>query len=219
MKKVIFILFFLLSWVWSADPSAGVTYGATLIRDKEGDTLSIDSSTWALVTVEYEHYEAHNGNMYTIVALDGDLDTGDSLSISFFVPDTATEIHWVPSAFNSVAASVRLLEAPTIDTSTGTEVSIYNRNRRSSNETIIQHPNQLDTGIVTINTSISDSGTVLDPTYIGTNGTPVQAQSGATRGEAELILKTNTVYTLLLIGQADNGLAAIRMTWYEHNPK
>ncbi len=176
----------------------------------------LDKSTWSIQCISYEHHEIHSGSMYSVSVVDVDLDGGDTMSLTFKVPDTTKEIHIVVHASNSSKSIFKILEGPTVDTTTGTELTIYNRNGQSSNESILMHPNLLDTSIIVQNIGITDSGTVLDPIIIGTGK---NKGSGETRGSLERICTQNTIYTFIIIGISDNGGASLEIVWYEHTPK
>ena len=249
IRNYFFLLLFLLSASFGdkgspyEDPT-NKAYGGIGIRDTTGNWLSVsdsghmnsltvgytgttdqyprlDPSTFSWQFVNYAHHELHEGNMYGICVNDADLDTDDTLSIAFFVPDTSKEIHLTFLVDNTVSGVFKALHDITPnDTSLGTDVAILNRNGVSSNVSLIQGINKLDTSVSVKNCGGFTGGTeFVRPTLIGAGTSPATAQGGSSRAEIEHILKPNSTHIFMLIGQADNGRVNLNLTWYEHTSK
>lgn len=177
----------------------------------------VDLSTQALVNMPYDHHEVHDGDSYDAYVYDADLDGAEIISISFTTPNTTSYLHMVSSAQNSSTSLFEIGEGATVTAGSGTDRACYNRRRTSSNTSGIK--SLAETPAVskyTYNGTITNMGTTLYQAVVGTGrfggGT-------ATRGTAELILKPNTVYSFRLTGIADNGVASIDLTWYEHEDR
>lgn len=215
MIKIFLLLLFLLSYTYTANT---VTYGAIATRDSSGNWAMVDPVSGSIQIISFAHHELHEGDTYLVCAKDADLDDGDTLSFAWLVPDTTREQHLVLEVSNTVGASITILEGPTVDTTTGTDVPIYNRHRRSANMSMLQHPNGLVSSIAVKAIGGVENGTVIESFNIGAGGNPQQASGGSARGVSELITKANTVYMIIMIGLADNGSANMELDWYEHIP-
>jgi hypothetical protein len=174
-----------------------------------------DRATNAQISIEYDHHEIHDGRSYFVDAYDADLDTSDVLIIAFKTPNTTRWLHVVAGADNTVAALFEVLEAPTITNGTGSDSTIYNSDRNSSNVSGVFNIEAAPTaGKASINPTITANGTVLKQRVLG-SGAPANKVGGQTRGTQEIILKPNTIYAFRLTGLADNGAANVELGWYE----
>ncbi len=173
-----------------------------------------DAITDAIMAIDYAHHEIHEGNAYSISTYDIDLDATDTMSISFTTPNTTKWFHMVGIMKNTSSSLAEVLEAPTITIDSGTNDTIYNKNRNNSN---ISGALSIETTPIqskaTIDGYITSDGSILSIEGIGVGKDKGTSES---RAIAEIILKQNTTYSFRIIGIADNGNASIRLVWYEH---
>ena len=188
-----------------------------LTSDTTYQSPRIDAMTHALIQIGYEHHEVHDGSSFMATAIDVDLDSGELLNITFTTPAlTLGGIHMIAMASNSSASKFEILEAPTVTANSGTPMSVFNRNRNSSAVTAVKSIATVPISGATLTSTVTVDGTVIKTEIMG-----VGKNSGASgsRDEMELILKGATTYVFRITGLADNGLASIILTWYEHIAK
>ncbi len=198
--------------------------------DEHGQPVSLDKLikkdmlTMATATIEYEHHEIHSGESYSAHFDNTTANTDDHRSaIGFRTPDSVMVMHIVMEIASSSPAEFFLEELPTIDDDTGTEHTIYNRNRNSSktSRTRSLQTTPVEGQVTTfIEAQIAAAnfvaGTVVDHVQlVGGNGP--KAVGGDGRGAQEWNLKRNTKYLLRMqnIG-ANTNLHEIHIDWYEH---
>ena len=167
--------------------------------------IPLDKSTGALITITYAHHEIHDGDMYHCFDSSDNLgaETGDRIQLVFTTADIAKRAHIIFETYGSGEHYVTLREAPAAGTG-GAAVTIYNRNRGSSNT-----PSAITA--VTKDDSNATGGALLFGHYIGAGKT----SGGSVRGVEEWILAPNTKYALRCYATADIN-AYIEMSWYEH---
>ncbi len=185
--------------------------------------LHLDKSTNKLISVDYDHHEVHDGKMFSCHYVQDVSDTNDRSIIAFKTPNTTTGLHMIMHVAATAAADFLFYEAPTIAAAAGTNLTVYNHNRRSTNTATI-----LSTKDATVNkaTYFSESdmgevtgGTELYHEHIGA-GRQGQAVSGSSRGVNEWILAKNTIYSIELISlDANNNTHHLELIWYEHVDK
>ena len=185
---------------------------------------TIDASTHATTTIEYEHHEIHGGRSFT--AHFDNMTTNDNdhrSAIGFQVSNTARWPHMTIEISASYPAEFFLIEAPTIDLADGTEIVIYNRDRNSTNaSTILDLANPQVAGKVTTYTEAQiaaatfSGGTTLVHQFLVGGGGP-KAVGGIARGAQEWILDQGAKYILLMQNVGANiNLHEIHIDWYEH---
>ena len=188
-----------------------------------GESFKRDAMTEAINIIDYAHHEIHGGSSYFIDTYDTDLDTGDTLAICFKTPDTKKWLHMIASVETSGSIEYSIYEGATITADDGTDITIWNRNRNSSNTsgilTIESSPEAGEATLITAGTGITAGGDTIKQVIMGSGSNPATARGGTSRGEEEFILEQNTIYAFIVIGQADNIRITISLSWYEHISK
>ena len=171
--------------------------------DAEADKF--DNLTRSVATIEATHRVVHLGFMYGARVHSASLGNGASLDMLFEVPaDVYPHFQALNIGADGGPDTVQLFEGVTASAN-GTVVASYNLNRNSTN-----------TSSVTVreNPTISDTGTLLDETYIYSAGNK-QGVYNDIEG-SELIFKPSTKY---LIRYTNNSGSAedifMRAHWYE----
>ena len=182
---------------------------AGFINDSEARKLRIDASTHAIETISYEHHELHGGSAYSIGISTTDLgaETGDQLQFTFTTPNTAKWCHMLCNAYGSGEIYYTMREAPTGGMTGGTSVTPLNRNRNSSNVSILTDMKKGATA--------ATGGTLLDEQYVGAGTNRI---AGNTRGTQEWVLKANTIYAFRVYDTSAIQ-AYLHLDWYEHTDK
>ncbi len=114
--------------------NALVTTLNSLITQFKDQYIDSDKS---YVSIAFPHHEVHEGNMYVAFIT---VAAGSSVSLSFKTPPDKI-IHFLFGDYASESgAHVQLKEEVTITATTGTEITVFNHNRNSSNEpTVLQN--------------------------------------------------------------------------------
>ena len=201
IKNFIFILLFLLSFV------SAQQYGAILIRDKDGDSLSIENTTWSLPTMSYPHAELHAGRHF-FLADTFSLDANDTLDYCIFQTDTTRWAHMLWNVNSTKGLIIHITEAATF--SGGTAVTPVNNNRNSSNASIL-----------TITSACTETvaGDTIYSKQIGDATNPNSGIPGAESRDTEIIYKQNTKYIVKMKSLANSNVVSIGPEWYEHIDK
>lgn len=165
----------------------------------------IDDVTNALTTIEYDHHEVHEGNMYSV----SHVQSVDTTSFKWQVttPNTDKLAHMI---FNLECIG-ELLATITegSDRTDGTALAEVNHNRASSNTA----------GVVVTHTPTggsTDGATTIFAIRSGATGTASKTIAiGARRGVNEFILKKNTKYVIAATTYAAS-YVSLELSWYEH---
>jgi hypothetical protein len=187
---------------------------------------TIDSSTHATTTIEYEHHEIHGGSAFTCRYIQTVSDTNDRSIITFLTPTTTKYLHITAAASATAAAMAYIWEAPTITNNTGAPLVVYNRRRigTPTGTTVwdtSQNPNVQ--GQATFFTEITmgnvTGGTELDSIPLGSGAGP-KTVGGMARGQQEWILKPTVLYAFEVKSSTnDANTHWIELNWYEHQDK
>ena len=186
------------------------------------DGLHTDLYSKYLVLIDMAHTQVHEGNLFSCHYVQLVSDTNDRTIIALKTPSDV-DIHIIVRVAASAAATLIIREAPTISASVGTNLTVFNRKRDSTNTSTI-----LSTKDATINkaTYFSETdmgevtgGTELYSEHIGA-GRKGQAVAGAARGEYEYILKRGTIYSVELKSfDANDNNHHVELDWYENVDK
>lgn len=205
----------------SVDTNGAITQ---VMVNENGNALSVDLITRALMTVDYAHHEIHAGSTFRVQHNDNAIPatgSGGELVIAFTVPDQAKQPHMIWDFVHEGDMTMKLLEGVTLTTN-GTDVACKNSNRNSSTTSVLQGngTGSLASGYVTVGENSADSihsgGTVisLQRNYAARN----TAGEGSRR--AEIILKPGLAYAFVLDNNETTTQGGqIRLEWYEHTPK
>jgi len=188
--------------------------------------LAADKATNALNTISYEHHEIHSGGSYTCHYNNTCTNTGEMTVIAFNTGNTAKWVHLVAEVSATAAAYFAVYETTSIDNGEGTALTIYNRNRNSSNTSTVSTIDATPTvGSASSYDETAAAGanitttTELVRTYLGA-GQKVTASGGDSRGVAEFVLKQNTQYAFMVVSTTDDdNTHNIVLDFYEHTDK
>jgi hypothetical protein len=169
--------------------------------------MQADGLTRALVVMEYEHHELHDGSMFRAGEEVG-LANNATRDILIVTPNSAKEAHLQYSISNTLEVEFEFYEDPTT-TAAGTSVPSYNRNRNSLTAA---------TTVFTHTPTVTATGTLLATRREGIGKTA----GGSARSISEWILKRNSKYLLRLTSRGGAGTTNYVnwwCVWYEHtNP-
>lgn len=168
----------------------------TDIKWKVGQGI-VDPTSGATVTMDFEHYQIHQGKYFSIGDFEG-ATLNDTIEFVVEVPDTVSaHMNYYVTATNG--ASLEVYENPTY--SGGSTTTPYNNNRGSSNtaQTVVKK-----------NPTVSADGTKLFG-EVAASGDEAGAQE---RGQ-ELVLTGGNEYLFRLTSLAFSNILSFRQEWYE----
>lgn len=168
--------------------------------------LPRDSSD-ALVTIDFDHHEIHEGCHFTATVYDADVDIAAPKYVRVTAPNTATRIHMILFVSGDGGFLFQFYENPTL-LAAGAGVTAYNNDRNSGNaatatvfqDTTTQGPN--------------NDGTLLDASYSGGEKKRVSGDIGS---RDEWILKQDEDYLVKVTADADNTKITVIAKWYEES--
>ena len=164
-------------------------------------TPTVDSTTYVLVTIEYEHYQIHQGRTFTVLEVT-DLGNGANRTILIVTPDTTAWAHLVWEIEHELETSIQFYQDATYSDN-GTIIGSYNRNGNSTNNatTLVYHT-----------PTITDYGTLIGTIQQGSG----KKAGGSDRLSNEFILKRNSAYVTVITNLAPNdNLIFLKLYWYE----
>ena len=194
------------------------------------DKRTVDQTTFCAKVINYEHAEVHEGSSFHFGYTTTTAATDDHrTAIAFKTPNTTKWGHLTVTVTASQPAEFFLLEGPTtLDVDKGSDGTILNRNRNSTNASVmLSNETAAEAGKVTTYTEaqvvVADgganfavSGTTIEYVVLAGGNGPFRV-GGMTRGAAEVILKKNTLYMFLLQNIGNNAnIHLINLDWYEH---
>lgn len=154
------------------------------------------------VGIDFEHHQVHEGESYMVVDKQGTIGTG-TVKYAMTVPVFANPIN-CPHLIISFSVYDGAIEYALYETATftgGTAKDVINRNRNSANVAAAS----VTAGVTSTN------GTFIKGDYLGAG-----TKSGAdVRGAVEMVLKSNTIYRLDVIGLSANTRCFVHFDWYE----
>jgi len=157
-----------------------------------------------LVIIPIEHHNIHEGKYFIMTDYDLDVDNATPKYWRIKTPDTAVRIHFSSSISVDTAGLVEFYENPTINAG-GTELTVYNSKRDSSNTTTTK---------IYKDTTTSNDGTLLEVVYLGTNNNRTKI-GGITREAAEIVLNQNEDYIIKYTPDSDGATVAVVFEFYE----
>ncbi len=175
--------------------------GYMKVVDTDGDIITIDEATRAIVSIEWEHYQIHAGNTFTILEVT-DLGNGAVRDILVVSPDTAEWAHLVWEIEHELETSIQFYRGTTY-TDNGTAIVAFNRNGNSTN---------VATTLVYHTPTITNVGTLTGAIQQGSG----KKAGGSDRLANEFILKQDTAYLIRITNlTANNNLIFMKLNWYE----
>lgn len=183
------------------------------LSSNDGAKLGYDSLTNTLNVISYEHHEIHSGRSFSYHHF-GSLNTGGEINITFKTPTGTRLPHVIDMVDSTAAAEFMLEEAPTVTAGTGTNVTPVQKNRSSSNTSVLFNVDSTPAqNSITTNATIIASGVMLINDSIGQG----QQEGGENRAINEFVLKADTIYSYRVISAANSNKVRIRLEWYEHD--
>lgn len=189
---------------YHADGTEGASISGT---DYAAGKSGIDAVTEALICIDYEHHEIHNGSEYR-AGFQKDIPNGGTAVYSITTPNTTRWLHFKLAVDVELEAQIAFYENPDSVTG-GTAITPKNANRNS------------------VNTSGATCST--DPTYTIGSAIPLgmlvegsgKSSGGDSASANEWVLKQNTTYVVVVTNQATGATneCNIRTRWYEHTNK
>jgi len=164
----------------------------------------------SLVVEDKVHYQVHQGNAYMAHHNSSALGTGATINIYLKAPASG-RVHLNYDAHGSSSFDIEVLEAPTVTSGTGTQGSVYNRDRDSVNTSgVLDNTATPVANKVTLDATITADGTIIRSDVYGSN-----KSQGDLNSREEIILAQDTVYVFRLTSQASNNRVHINLDWYE----
>lgn len=175
--------------------------------------ISIDESTRAITTIEYEHHEIHGGSHFECINV-VDLAINNVRDIQITTPNTTKWAHLIFTFDTEAETDWYLYENVTINTP-GTGVTPFNNDRNSANtsDLTVAVIDNTSTANANADTAVAAATELMH----GIAGAGKKSGGGETRAQ-EIILKQNEDYTLRFIATAA-GYVDYNLQWYEHVSK
>jgi len=164
-----------------------------------------DPITKALVTIDIEHYEIHEGDHYFIGGFETLANPGDTLEFVVTTPASSTHAHmnFVVSANSTLSIYVYEDASGVSGGSTATPI---NNNRNSTKTSVLN--------VIKDPATISSDGSLIDSFSFG--GTDkFSAHGGLAETEEELLLNSDTTYLWRFTAGDSNVLVSYKGIWYE----
>jgi len=193
-----------------------------------------DEVSRALLTIDHEHHNVHEGDAFTFTfSASAPLPTAvdESTALAFVTPAatvTGKRIHMTVDAGADDESIFEIHEAPVVGVNQGTSATPLNRDRNSSNTSVmtdretgaadrISQFNVLEAAAAGIVQGAA--ATVLHSEVIAIAAGPPfgSVLNDRSRGRKEFILLPATVYAILLSNVTVNDTVhKITLNWYEH---
>jgi len=179
---------------------------------------SLDGVSEGLITIDYAHHEAHEGDAFETSAVDESMGDGDTIVLAFKTMSAPKRVHVIIEFATAAGGHVDIIEGPTWDNQSGTLNPIYNRKREASMGSSGLLEDQGQASFIVSDNVILDpttfaGGTAVHTHYIfGATKTPASA-----RGVHEWLLKPDTQYGIRLTADGVTNGGQIIITWYEHS--
>ena len=173
----------------------------------------IDANTETMQTIGYEHHEIHAGSHFMLCNY-VDLSINQVYDIQITTPNTTKESHLVFGIEVESETIIQLFEGATIATA-GSALGVINNNRNSATVTGMTVNGILNSSTANANADTETaSATILEQSIVGSG----KGSLGSTSRENEIVLKTNSIYSLRFTATAA-GYINFCLHWYEHTPK
>jgi len=199
MKNLLLIVLVLIGSAWARSPYS----------PRGGRAYGQDQYTNAMITIDYEHHEIHEGAHFFICDTIT-LGSGDSVMFAMKTDAGPKEVHLAWDIFGSKGIFLEIFEGAGI-TWDGANATIRNNDRNSATVSTVDSL-QADPTVVSLGTRIQvDIG--------GTATNPASGIPGVASRNRELILKKGTVYLFTITSQAASNIIGYCGQWYEPTPK
>lgn len=166
-------------------------------------TTVVGMDDGAVITINKEHYEIHEGDHYFIKTfLIDTAGTGSTTYFSFTTPNTSTRIH------------AKSLFSPDVDT----EINIYENSIITDGSPITEQNNDRDSNNTAELVAVASPTIVVigDKIWSARNGGGINPVGISPGFNYEIVAKTNTTYTFEIIKRTTADLIIdIDFWWYE----
>ena len=184
-----------------------------ILQDESGRVAEFDNLFAIPVTLDVEHHEVHEGDMYSAFIYDEDAASGHTIEIHLQAPAVASpqkRIHLVID-HNATGEHLFTLSEAATYSSGGTAFTAINRNRGSGNTTDSQ---ALRTGSNKGSNNIVTGGSpvVLESIWTGSG----RGTGGESRGLQEWVLDPGEEYLIKIESKAAGIALFLQAIWYEH---
>ncbi len=161
----------------------------------------VDSATHALLVIDVEHYEIHEGATFTVLNV-VDLGNAEVRDILIVTPDTAKWAHLVWEIEHELETKIQFYNNTTV-TNNGTAIQAINRNGNSTENS---------TTLVFHTPNITNVGDLLGTIQQGDG----KKAGGSDREANEFILKQDCAYLVRITNlTVNNNLIFTKLNWYE----
>lgn len=174
------------------------------------DIVGFDKVAGVPIRINYEHHEIHGGSAYFITRPLTLGDGGDD-EVLIVTPTGNKQAHMLLSATGTGETDFKFYEDTT--RTGGTGVTAINRNRNSSNTSILT---------ITHTPTGGSIGTLIAESLFGVDagsGNNRQLSGGDGGGRSEIVLKSNTKYLVVVDSATASNRITITLDWYEHTTK
>lgn len=169
--------------------------------------VEIDKTTRMLTTIEYEHYEIHDGDLYQTGSYTT-IDDGNTRMYLLTTDDTTNWAHMVWEIDGTAVTTIEFYEGTA--RAGGTPMAIGNRNRNTADH---------HTTLITHTPGAGADGTLIYSEKFGLAAGNQARQVGESRQDVEWILARNTKYLLKITSGTDGNVISSRFRWYELTDK
>ena len=182
-----------------------------------GRTAALDGMTDAIQTVTYEHHEIHAGSSFHAQVYSG---SASAVNIAFKTPSGTKRAHMIFSWSSASSSHLSILEGATWTTNTGTVVAPTNQKRAASPGASVLLEDKTATpaftanGVLT-NVTIVSVGVALREVYVFSD----RKVGGDGSHQAEIILKPDETYVMVLTSDDGAKALVLHLDWYEHTDK
>lgn len=176
------------------------------------DQLGRDEYEDARISIDLPHHMIHEGKHYMCMKNK----TGTSLSLSFKTPEDS-EIHMLVLINTASSAHLEIKEEVTITATSGTQISLFNRNRNSSNTSGLLE-NKSGTFVADeklLQDATVSGGASIETFYVFGEGNPNNFPGNGKRSSNEIELLKDTEYQVLLTSDDGSQGLFILLDWYE----
>jgi len=173
--------------------------------------LGIDKSSYAILTIDYEHHEIHDGDHYNVRGDTTITSSGGSTCFYLFTPNGSKWTHLVFEVYSDNLVDYK--EQINCLASGATLLPIYNCNLNSTNVYM--------GSLITSPLDVTNSGTVSATGFFGAAGQNpnVKGVQGERGRDTEIILKSGTGYIWTFKAGGNNTKLGWDAEWYEHTDK
>lgn len=162
--------------------------------------FKVDRPTDSIVITPYEQHKINAGDHFYFMDT-ANLGASGTANYMIITPDTTKWGH-MTIGISTIGDTMVTLDESVSGSSTGSTVTVFNRNRNSSTTP----------GVVITRMAVgATDGTLVWNTYIAEDG----KIKGSPAGQNELVLKQNTKYLLLLKSATASNVLTTIFDWYE----